>query len=258
MATVNGLTAERMLEIEAASIVDGDVVAGNLILSKHDGSQINAGSVIGPTGSTGAAGPGVPTGGSTGQVLKKNSGTNYDTVWGTLNSVNFATSFPGSPADGDEAILVDSTTAPTYAWRFRYVSGISDAYKWLFIGGSPLTVEVLTNETSTTVTTYVDLTTTVSITTPRAGIYDIRHGAAIYDPVNDSFVHASIKIGAAAVSNNEAALLRARAGDMVSVSRYIRRTLAASDVIKQMYSQASAGTMQLEKRWIEMIPLRVS
>jgi hypothetical protein len=35
----------------------------------------------GDTGATGAAGPGVPTGGTTGQVLVKNSATNYDTKW---------------------------------------------------------------------------------------------------------------------------------------------------------------------------------
>ena len=56
MATVTGLTAERMLEIEAASVVDGDVLGGNLILTKHDGSQINAGSVVGPTGPQGPVG----------------------------------------------------------------------------------------------------------------------------------------------------------------------------------------------------------
>ena len=33
------------------------------------------------TGATGAAGVGVPSGGATGQVLKKKSGTNYDTEW---------------------------------------------------------------------------------------------------------------------------------------------------------------------------------
>lgn len=54
MATITGLTAERMLEIEASSVVDGEVVAGNLILTKHDSSTINAGSVIGPAGPTGA------------------------------------------------------------------------------------------------------------------------------------------------------------------------------------------------------------
>jgi hypothetical protein len=37
----------------------------------------------GPTGPTGATGAGVPTGGTTGQVLEKNSSTNYDTSWVT-------------------------------------------------------------------------------------------------------------------------------------------------------------------------------
>jgi hypothetical protein len=46
MATVTGLTADRMLEIEAASVIDGDVIDGELILTKHDGSTIDAGSVI--------------------------------------------------------------------------------------------------------------------------------------------------------------------------------------------------------------------
>lgn len=40
----------------------------------------------GATGATGPAGPGVPTGGTTGQVLKKNSATDYDTVWGTVSA----------------------------------------------------------------------------------------------------------------------------------------------------------------------------
>jgi microcystin-dependent protein len=57
MATVTGLTAERMLEIEGASVVDGDVVSGHLILTKHDGTTIDAGSVIGPTGPSGPVGP---------------------------------------------------------------------------------------------------------------------------------------------------------------------------------------------------------
>jgi Collagen triple helix repeat (20 copies) len=37
----------------------------------------------GTTGATGAAGPGVPSGGSAGQLLKKNSGADYDTGWFT-------------------------------------------------------------------------------------------------------------------------------------------------------------------------------
>ena len=60
MTTVTSLTADRMLAIEAASVVDGDVVGDNLILTKHDGSQINAGSVRGPTGAQGPVGQDLP------------------------------------------------------------------------------------------------------------------------------------------------------------------------------------------------------
>lgn len=37
----------------------------------------------GPTGATGPAGPGVPTGGQAGQVLTKNTSSDYDTSWQT-------------------------------------------------------------------------------------------------------------------------------------------------------------------------------
>jgi microcystin-dependent protein len=57
MATITGLTAARMIEIEDASVVDGEIVGGNLILTRHDGTTINAGPVVGPTGPTGPMGP---------------------------------------------------------------------------------------------------------------------------------------------------------------------------------------------------------
>lgn len=55
MVTVTGYTAERMQEIENSAIVDGNVVGNDLILTKFDGSTINAGSVVGPTGPPGVA-----------------------------------------------------------------------------------------------------------------------------------------------------------------------------------------------------------
>lgn len=57
MATVTSLTAARMLAIEASSVVSGEVVGDELILTKHDGSTIDAGNVRGPQGySNGVAG----------------------------------------------------------------------------------------------------------------------------------------------------------------------------------------------------------
>lgn len=56
MATVTGFTAARMLAIEAASVVGGVINgSGHLILTKHDASTIDTGSVIGPTGAPGVS-----------------------------------------------------------------------------------------------------------------------------------------------------------------------------------------------------------
>lgn len=49
---------------------------------KSAGAWPSSGTTL--VGPTGAAGQGVVTGGTTGQYLKKNSGTNYDTVWGGI------------------------------------------------------------------------------------------------------------------------------------------------------------------------------
>lgn len=59
------------------------VSTAGVISWTNDGGKQNPPSVNikGPQGETGPAGQGVPTGGSTGQVLKKKSGTNYDTEW---------------------------------------------------------------------------------------------------------------------------------------------------------------------------------
>ncbi len=56
MATVTGYTSTRMKEIEDAAIIDGDVVGNDLILTRYDTTQINAGNVRGIQGIPGPAG----------------------------------------------------------------------------------------------------------------------------------------------------------------------------------------------------------
>ena len=67
MGVVTGLTAARMLAIEAASIVSGVVNgSGRLILTKYSGATIDAGNVVGPQGTNGTNGTNgttAPTGG---------------------------------------------------------------------------------------------------------------------------------------------------------------------------------------------------
>lgn len=59
MATVDGLTKERMLAIEAESVTAAriDVVTNHLIFTTHGGSDIDVGSVQGPVGPVGPIAP---------------------------------------------------------------------------------------------------------------------------------------------------------------------------------------------------------
>lgn len=59
MATVTGYTAARMKQIEDASIIDGDVVGDDLILTRFDTTQVNAGNVRGAQGVQGSPGTGI-------------------------------------------------------------------------------------------------------------------------------------------------------------------------------------------------------
>ena len=63
-----------------------DTAAGNYYQKTAGTTWTLRGNLTGPqgtTGATGAPGPGVPTGGSTGQVLAKSSATDYATTWQT-------------------------------------------------------------------------------------------------------------------------------------------------------------------------------
>ena len=64
----------------------------------------------GDTGATGAPGQGVPTGGTTGQVLAKNSGTDYDTEWVDPPE---GSGGAGSQADILNSIVVDDSEVVT-------------------------------------------------------------------------------------------------------------------------------------------------
>lgn len=67
----------------------------------------------GSPGPTGATGPGVAAGGDTGDLLTKNSSTNYDTTWSTQASV---TDLPSKPFNNSFTFLVatgGSNTIPT-------------------------------------------------------------------------------------------------------------------------------------------------
>lgn len=165
---------------------------------------------------------------------------------------------PASPIDGQEAVLVDSLAVPTYVWRFRYVASISDAYKWVFIGGSPLSQTVAANF-QTASAALIDITGGPALTVPRAGIYEIGYGASVYEPATNIYVDMNIMVGAVAPIPADYVRHRGVTGDFLSLGRNgLRKTCAANDVIKVQAKTDGSSIGQWENRWMTIIPVRVS
>jgi hypothetical protein len=180
---------------------------------------------------------------------------------GAVIPPTYGTSLPASPVDGQEAVLVDSIVNPTYQWRFRYNAGSSSAYKWEFVGGSPAINEVLPQE-NTLSNVYVDLATVgPQLTAPRAGEYVIAYGAMTMEGASGQYAILSPKLGAAAVSGNDYIATYSAAGGATeaAISRSIRRTLAAGDLVKLQY-QTTLATINayFRFRWLTLVPVRVS
>ncbi len=104
--------------------------------------------IQGPQGATGPAGPGVPVGGAAGQVLKKVSAADFDSVWDTLTlaSADFANqgttttvlhgNAAGNPAFGAvveaDQTLADNTTNDVSTTKHGYApKAPNDATKFL-------------------------------------------------------------------------------------------------------------------------------
>jgi len=169
-------------------------------------------------------------------------------VFGTSSSP------PGSPVDGMIWRLPASSSTGVY-WFFQYDSSQA-TYKWVFMGGPPLTSEVATSETSNSAT-YVDLATVgPSITLPRGGDYIVSHGNSCFNAVGAK-QYQTVKLGAAAAADAHACI-----HDAVNLTDTPSKTFrsngaSASDVYKLMYRNNVTNTGTWLERWISVTPVRV-
>lgn len=177
--------------------------------------------------------------------------------------VGIGTALPAA-GDGTEYVLVDSLTAPTYAWRFKYVASISDAYKWLCVGGAAALVEVPTAESAGLTTAAYNATTTPgpSFTVPRAGIYTVAHGfTSEYVSGANVALLMSYDIGATGAVDADAA--RAWMTTMAvqfgtSPARERAKTLTAGTALVSKYRYYNAGGSAFSNRWLRVMPVRVT
>ena len=187
--------------------------------------------------------------------LAVNPSTGQTPPAAAAGGVGIGTSLPASPSDGTEYVLVDSLTAPTYAWRFRYVASITDAYKWVSVGGAEKFASVDTAETTAS-TTAADLATVgPSFTVPRSGIYDVMVVANMTNNAAGVFTIVCLKEGAAAATDQNSMFIGANL--YVEGGTTVQRTLNAGELLKMQY-RATGGTATYSRRRMTIRPLRVA
>jgi len=104
------------------------------------------------------------------------------TPWATSVALGYGTTLPASPYNGQEYVLVDSTTAPTFTWRFRHNANSTSTYKWEFVGGSTYLAYEDNDITMQVVPTYGPQGPVLAI--PRAGYYCLRTTSYFYHPTD--------------------------------------------------------------------------
>jgi len=179
---------------------------------------------------------------------------------------SYGTTLPGSPVDGQEAILVDSTTAPTYRWRFRYNAGSSSTFKWEFIGGGALSNYLGTQQAVGSASTWVDLGTGQPIVTvPRAGDYraEWRFRMLNADPAAQQAFVTVVPAGGTpgTIQAGSTAIAPSQVTDYSDFANPTRdaslAAIAASVTLRLMY-YATSTNVSFSNRLLAVTPIRVS
>lgn len=159
----------------------------------------------------------------------------------------YGTTFPASPADGAEHVLVDSVTSATYQWRFRFNAGSTSAYKWEFLGGSDVTIDIATwTSSGQNAWQY----TGAGIYPPRAGVYDVESQCRAQNPAGGQ------QYMGVGVSGTTPPIVLAYGGSGQGWMRgRSRHTIVAGDYFSQAtYSSVTLGTFDF--RSLAVRPVR--
>lgn len=170
--------------------------------------------------------------------------------------VALVTALPSSPFDGQECVLTDSLTAPTYQWHLRYIAAKA-TNKWVFLGGSPSYTMFTPDETTTSVTTWVDLATVgPQFTTPVAGDWACDFGAVVYHSVATAGLVGGVALGATTpISPQPGAYAGSYAASLGGIVRHLG--IAAGGQLRVRYMSNVAGTAHFSNRWLSVLPIAV-
>jgi hypothetical protein len=174
--------------------------------------------------------------------------------------VLYGTTLPANPYDGQEAILVDSVTNPSFTWRFRYNAASTSAYKWEHVGGGGACSGPM-GSLDFTATAWTMFASGPIVAAPRAGEYVIEWGCVL----NNSNPFAGVYIIQSVLSSGGpilSAVAEVRPTAMYggsSVSSVQPVTLAANEQPRIWVSNQVGGNQSTVSRgYLRLIPTRVS
>jgi hypothetical protein len=177
---------------------------------------------------------------------------------GALQPVGYGTTLPGAPLDGQEYILVDSVTNPTYQWRFRYNAGSTSAYKWEFIGGVALYGLTAVTETLSS-TVYGDMPTVgPQIALPRDGDYLLEYGMYGRTGTASNNCFMTFAGGGVAAADGNAIQIDSPTANFGGTSSFCKRFNALTAGALTAKYRAATGTLLAGNRWMSATPFRVS
>ncbi len=191
-------------------------------------------------------------------TMADDSGNNeIDVTIAASGSSSYVTALPGSPVDGQECILVDSTSAPTWSWHMRFNSTTG---KWHFLGGTPGYSEVTADETSGTVGSYVALTTAgPSFAIPVAGDYDVEIGAQLHTSgAGGTVLNMSYDIGGTGAVDADATVTVQPSGSSPQPGQArVRRKTGLTAVTLTAKYKTSATQIGAQNRWMRVTPVKI-
>jgi hypothetical protein len=170
------------------------------------------------------------------------------------------TTLPVSPFDGQEVVLVDSLTAPTYSWRFRYCASITGAYKWVFIGGPP--GRGYGGNMTLTAVGYIYITNSFHFVVPRTGVYRYIFGcncgnggtfAGAYRTMLQMSAYGVVAIGNFLTITHHGA---AYDGACIAIDSEVTLTAGWDLMIAGQLDRPGSNSV-ISDCWIQIVPVRV-
>lgn len=191
------------------------------------------------------------------------SGVDWEDV-GTSGSgfgPSILTSLPGAPTDLDEIYLQVGSGDTAVYWHLKYLSAITDAYKWVFLGGGML-VSQQSTAAATASGTYVELNSgTPAVTLPAVGVYSFFHGFVCTRAGANAFGIQNIKTnGATPGDDNDSVTNKPIGADsFVAVSRVFERTVAsiATSALAVCVYRTDGNSNTFTNRFIQATPVRI-